>query len=87
MVQQLEGAQAGVGAGGSRGLITAQQLNERRCELLGGPPGPLPFQGVPVAVADAQLPVQGHGCRQGLVGPPRPLLLGFPWGMLTHNGG
>jgi hypothetical protein len=70
MVQQLQGPLTGIGAGWGSRLITAQQLNERCSELFGCPPGPLTFQSVPVAVADAQLAMQGHGGRQGLVGPP-----------------
>lgn len=87
MVQQLQGPLAGSGAGGGSRLITAQQLHQRCSQLFGGTSGALTFQGVPVAVADAQLPVQGNGGRQGLVGPPQALILWLAWGVLAHEDG
>jgi len=60
MVEQRQGALAGRIGPGSARVVATEQLNQRRGHLLGGPTGPLAFEGVPVAITDAQLAVQSN---------------------------
>lgn len=56
-------------AGGTAGIVGAQQLHQGRGELLCPPAGPLGFESVPVALWNRQQPVQGLGLAQRLLGP------------------
>ena len=86
MVDQLQCPIAGPVAGGGCWLITAEQLNQGGRQLFGGPARALTFQGVPIAIADAQLLMQGHGRLQGPIGPLQPVFQGALAGAITHNG-
>jgi hypothetical protein len=86
MVDQFQCPGAGPVAGGGCRLVATQQLNQSGRQLFGGPAGALAFQGVPIAIADAQLLMQVHGGLQGPVGPMQPVFQGALAGAITHNG-
>jgi hypothetical protein len=60
MVEQRQGALSGVIGPGFTRVVATQQLNQGSGQLLGGSTGTLAFQGMPVAVTDAQLAVQSY---------------------------
>jgi hypothetical protein len=53
------------------GRVAAEQQRQGSGQLFRTPARPLPLEGVPVAVADAELPLQGHRQLQGPGGPGR----------------
>lgn len=80
MLRQFDRLQAGAPGGLHGGVVTAEQQHQGRRQLLGSPSGPLGFEGVPVAVADRQQPLQRHRLRQGSLGPA---ITGWGW-LLRH---
>lgn len=72
MVQQSHRPQPSIRGCGGSGIIGGEELNQGGGHLFGGPAGPLTLEGMPVAVADAQLTVQplGQGQRAFRPGPP-----------------
>jgi hypothetical protein len=59
-------------------IVSAEQLHQGGRQLLGGPAGPLALEGMPITIADRQLPLEllrqgscglrpgvGGGCRLG----------------------
>jgi hypothetical protein len=55
------------------GIVAAQELHQRCGQLFGGPPRPLAFKGVPIAIANRQGALQLLGQIMALI---RPLTLG-----------
>ncbi len=76
MVEQSHRPQPAIRGRGDTGIIGGEELNQCGRHLFGGPAGPLTLQGMPVAVADAQLTVQPLGQRQRAFRPVPPGLLG-----------
>jgi hypothetical protein len=60
MVEQRQGALAGVIDPGFSRVVATDQLNQGSGQLLGGPTGTLAFECMPLAVTDAQLAVESH---------------------------
>jgi hypothetical protein len=66
---QFDGLQAGGTGLGGAGIIPAQQEHQGSGQLLRSPSGPLSLEGVPIAIADGQLTLEGHGLIQGSLRP------------------
>ena len=54
---------------GCTGVVATEQQHQCRSELFGAASGPLGLEGVPVAIADSQQALQGHGLLQGALRP------------------
>jgi hypothetical protein len=69
MIEQGDGPLAGLGRCRLGRIIRSQELNQSRRDLLGGAPGPLMLEGVPIAIADRQLALQPLGQGQRILRP------------------
>jgi hypothetical protein len=66
---QFNGRQPGRAALASSGAISTQQQNEGRRQLLGGTPGSLALERMPVAITEGELTLESHGLPMGALGP------------------
>jgi hypothetical protein len=66
---QVNGRQPGRAALAGSGVIPTQQQNQGRRQLLGGTPGSLALERMPVAIPEGQLPLKSHGLPMGALGP------------------
>ena len=66
---QVNGRQPGRAALGSGGVVPSQQQHQGRRKLLGGTPGSLALERMPVAIPEGQLPLESHGLPMGALWP------------------
>ena len=66
---QFNGRQPGRSGLGSGGLIPTQQEHQGRRQLLGGTPGSLTLERMPISITEGQLTLESHGLPMGALGP------------------
>ena len=66
---QINGSQPGRAALAGSGVVPSQQQHQGRRQLLGGTPGSLALERMPISITEGELTLKNHGLPMGALGP------------------